>query len=70
MDERRGRSPISAPDLKASVDPAEQCQILRRAVKTHNNRWKEIKKSHFPSRSSNDVKNQYVEEGAHATSED
>ena len=41
-------------------DIPSQNDLLLRVVATHGSRWKEIQETHFPTRSANNLKNQYV----------
>lgn len=47
------------PELDRSTWSTEENLALMTAVKTHESAWKDIQRLHFPSRSANNVKNQY-----------
>ncbi|KKK18303.1 hypothetical protein P175DRAFT_0461054 [Aspergillus ochraceoroseus IBT 24754] len=48
------------PELERSPWTDHENQLLLAAVKTHGSSWKDIQKYHFPTRSANNIKNQYT----------
>ncbi|KAL4940160.1 Homeodomain-like protein [Aspergillus oleicola] len=48
------------PDLERSPWTDGENNLLLSAVETHGSSWKDIQKCHFPTRSANNIKNQYT----------
>ncbi|KAL2818668.1 Homeodomain-like protein [Aspergillus granulosus] len=48
------------PELERSPWTDEENTLLLSAVGIHGSSWKEIQRSHFPTRSANNIKNQYT----------
>ncbi|KAL3493365.1 hypothetical protein BJX62DRAFT_84842 [Aspergillus germanicus] len=48
------------PELERSPWTDEENTLLLSAVGVHGSSWKEIQRSHFPTRSANNIKNQYT----------
>ncbi|KAJ0422690.1 hypothetical protein BJY00DRAFT_72578 [Aspergillus carlsbadensis] len=48
------------PELERSPWTDEENALLLSAVGVHGSSWKEIQRSHFPTRSANNIKNQYT----------
>ncbi|KAL4787111.1 Homeodomain-like protein [Aspergillus varians] len=48
------------PELERSPWTDEENTLLLSAVETHGSSWKDIQRSHFPTRSANNIKNQYT----------
>ncbi|OJJ06711.1 hypothetical protein ASPVEDRAFT_56272 [Aspergillus versicolor CBS 583.65] len=48
------------PELERSPWTHDENALLLSAVETHGSSWKDIQRSHFPTRSANNIKNQYT----------
>ncbi|KAL4767981.1 Homeodomain-like protein [Aspergillus nidulans var. acristatus] len=48
------------PELERSPWTVDENMLLLSAVNTHGSSWKDIQKCHFPTRSANNIKNQYT----------
>ncbi|KAL4804058.1 Homeodomain-like protein [Aspergillus unguis] len=48
------------PELERSPWTDEENALLLAAVNTHGSSWKDIQRCHFPTRSANNIKNQYT----------
>ncbi|KAL4863852.1 hypothetical protein BDV12DRAFT_177006 [Aspergillus spectabilis] len=48
------------PELERSPWTDEENELLLSAVGTHGSSWKDIQRCHFPTRSANNIKNQYT----------
>ncbi|KAI9375539.1 hypothetical protein BJX61DRAFT_539691 [Aspergillus egyptiacus] len=48
------------PELERSPWTDEENYLLLSAVRTHGSSWKDIQRCHFPTRSANNIKNQYT----------
>ncbi|KAL5340983.1 Homeodomain-like protein [Aspergillus crustosus] len=48
------------PELERSPWSDEENELLLSAVGTHGSSWKDIQRCHFPTRSANNIKNQYT----------